>query len=90
MVGNKLDLEADRVVDTEEVIAFAKENGLLFSESSAKSGEKVVDIFTDIGKNMFNFKAKKLPLEQLSNPQGSQGNISVGDDITEKSNQCAC
>jgi GTPase SAR1 family protein len=38
LVGNKTDLEGKRQVTQEEASRFAKENGLMFYECSAKSG----------------------------------------------------
>lgn len=45
LVGNKMDLESSRMVTREEGIAFAKQNGFLFYESSAKTGENVAMCF---------------------------------------------
>jgi Ras-related protein Rab-5C len=39
-----------REVPTEEAQAYASEAGLLFFETSAKSGENVVELFTEIGR----------------------------------------
>ena len=44
-----LDSEAVRQVSKDEAEAYAKEAGLLFFEISAKTGEGVVEIFTEIG-----------------------------------------
>ena len=38
-----------RQVPTDEAAAYALENSLLFFETSAKTGENVVEVFTDIG-----------------------------------------
>lgn len=43
--------ESRRQVSTEEAQAYATENGLLFFETSAKTGEGVVEVFTEIGKS---------------------------------------
>lgn len=59
LAGNKLDLEASRAVDTSTAEAYAKEASLLFFETSAKTGENVVELFTAI--------AKKLPIESVLN-----------------------
>jgi methylase of polypeptide subunit release factors len=48
LVGNKLDLASAREISTEEAQQYASESGLLFMEASAKTGESVVDIFTEI------------------------------------------
>lgn len=38
-----------RQVSKEEAEEYAKETGLLFAETSAKTGEGVVEVFTEIG-----------------------------------------
>lgn len=47
LVGNKTDLESDRVVSTAEGEAWARAKGMLFIESSAKSGEAVRSVFEE-------------------------------------------
>lgn len=46
LIGNKCDLETRREVKREEGEAFAREHGLLFMETSAKTGVHVEDAFT--------------------------------------------
>ena len=64
LAGNKIDLveyQEDsevlsniiREVPTEEAKAYALEAGLLFFETSAKKGEGVVNVFTEIGEWTF-------------------------------------
>lgn len=45
--------ESLRQVPREEAQAYATEAGLLFFETSAKTGEGIVDIFTEIGRLLF-------------------------------------
>ncbi|KAF8665481.1 hypothetical protein AX16_000497 [Volvariella volvacea WC 439] len=54
LCGNKTDLAARRQVSQEEAKKYADEEGLMWGETSAKSGDGVNDIFTAI--------AMKLPL----------------------------
>lgn len=60
LAGNKLDLvtadPSKRAITTSDAEAYARESGLLFFETSAKTAENVRELFTAI--------AKKLPLDQ--------------------------
>ncbi|KAL2038254.1 hypothetical protein N7G274_008903 [Stereocaulon virgatum] len=60
LAGNKADLVAEhpdkRAITTSDAEAYAREAGLLFFETSAKTAENVRELFTAI--------ARKLPLEQ--------------------------
>ena len=44
LIGNKCDLAHRRAVSTEEGAQFAKENGLIFMETSAKTAQNVEDV----------------------------------------------
>jgi Ras-related protein Rab-5C len=52
LCGNKSDLAARRQVTQEEAQKYAQEEGLMWAETSAKSGEGVTDIFTRIGQSI--------------------------------------
>lgn len=49
LVANKLDLEAERVVQEREGRALANKHDIPFLEVSAKTGENVGDIFSQMG-----------------------------------------
>lgn len=49
LCGNKTDLSARRQVTQEEARKYAEEEGLMWMEASAKTGEGVQDIFMNIG-----------------------------------------
>ncbi|CAJ2657762.1 unnamed protein product [Trifolium pratense] len=53
LIGNKSDLAKKRQVSTEEGERFAKENGLIFMEVSAKSGEKVEEAFVKSARSIY-------------------------------------
>ena len=46
LIGNKCDLDARRQVSTEEGERFAKENNLIFMETSAKTAFNVEEVST--------------------------------------------
>ena len=52
IVGNKADLEAKRVISTQGGQDLADENGAIFTECSALSGQNVNEVFEEIGKRL--------------------------------------
>ncbi|CAH8618445.1 unnamed protein product [Schistosoma intercalatum] len=53
LVGNKCDLDARREVKQEEAEAFARENNLLFLETSAKTGVNVEQAFSTTARAIY-------------------------------------
>lgn len=91
LAGNKLDLVAadpsKRVIQTSDAEQYAKEAGLLFFETSAKTAENVRELFTAI--------AKKLPLDQAGPRSMRAGVQRPGVDLRPESTQqgqqgCQC
>jgi Ras-related protein Rab-5C len=86
--------EADaRKIATKTAKAYADEEGLLFFETSAKTGEKVAEVFTAI--------ANAIPETQLKGPRGvgqggragpeeSRVNLAAGRDNASAKEGCAC
>merc|ERR1712194_264806 len=73
LCGNKIDLlESDypRQVETETARAYAKEAGILFFETSARTGKNVKEVFLEI--------AKRLPTHKKDRPS-TQGGVSLND-----------
>eukprot|EP00456_Euglypha_rotunda_P088876 TRINITY_DN9144_c0_g1_i13.p1 TRINITY_DN9144_c0_g1~~TRINITY_DN9144_c0_g1_i13.p1 ORF type:complete len:122 (-),score=22.09 TRINITY_DN9144_c0_g1_i13:110-475(-) len=52
LAGNKMDLESKREVPKEEAKAYAQENGCIFYETSAKTGENINHIFNAIAQKL--------------------------------------
>jgi Ras-related protein Rab-5C len=98
VVADEEDTEAEdeedgdaRKVATKTAKAFADEEGLLFFETSAKTGEKVAEVFTAI--------ANAIPETQLKGPRGaaatraqeeSRVNLSAGNENAGAKEGCAC
>jgi len=78
LAGNKLDLEENRQVESEEAKLYAEENNIFFIETSAKTNHNVSEVFRMI--------AKRLP----STAQAKQGVQLVlpTEDDTKKSTCC--
>jgi len=77
LAGNKADNSANRAVETEEVQAYAAENGVIFFETSAKTAQNVRELFVDI--------ANKLP---KSAPADEQPSFPISETDEQKRNCC--
>lgn len=92
LAGNKLDLVTEqpdkRAIPAADAEAYAKEAGLLFFETSAKTAENVKELFTAI--------AKKLPTDQVGaggrTRPGQRPGVSLAPEgsNTQAAGQCAC
>ena len=74
LVGNKQDLEVDREVTKGMAYAFAKENGIKYcTETSAKSGINVNQLFFDAAKFLYNqMRSQDMASDSQSSYSGSQ------------------
>lgn len=83
LAGNKADMASEkRAVSREEAQAFAEENNLIFTESSAKTGMCVGDIFMAVAQTL----AKLRP--QSAEPEGK--GIKLGKDSGKKKDGGCC
>ncbi|GMG55666.1 unnamed protein product [Ambrosiozyma monospora] len=83
LVANKLDLEEERKISTEEAQTFANELNLLYFEVSAKTGENVKDTFREV--------ALKLPIEdKLKQSSSRRKTVDLNRRQNTNEQQCAC
>ncbi|XP_063933193.1 ras-related protein Rab-5B-like isoform X4 [Zophobas morio] len=76
LAGNKSDV-SEHIVDPEE--SYASEHGIIFMETSAKTGSKVNELFLEI--------ARRLPKNEIR--QEREGNVFLGSD-SENTKPCPC
>ena len=85
LIGNKIDLEDKRIISYDEGKDFASKNDLLFMETSAKTGERVDEIF-EISAKEIDKKMREnyydLKSETCGIKEGKTNNINLN---TEKS-----
>ncbi len=100
LIGNKCDLEAQRDVTYEEAKQFADENGLMFVEASAKTGDGVEEAFLETARKIYqNIQDGSLDLNAAESgvqhkPSAGQGGSSGTTSLTESgeggSKDCNC
>lgn len=67
LVGNKIDMESQRVIESQRGQQYAEKHNLLFFETSAKTGEHVFEVFREIASRL-----PKHPKEQQDAEPGVQ------------------
>jgi len=91
LCGNKTDLNARRQVSQEEAKKYADEEGLMWGETSAKTGEGVSDIFTAIAKKLPSSTPQSRPGASRAPAPGRQGvDLNRRPTATETTDACNC
>ncbi|KAJ5080401.1 ras-related protein rab-5c [Anaeramoeba ignava] len=80
LVGNKLDLEEQRKVKIKIAEDYARDEGIIFLETSAKTGDHIDDLFIEI--------AKKIPITPKKIPRDIE--TLNESSITKKSEKSSC
>jgi len=94
LVGNKKDLEESRDVTFEEATKFAEENGLIFMESSAKTGDNVEEAFLKTARLIYqsvqdgNVDLNSDTANGITQRGSAAGNPTPGQDPPKRG--CAC
>ena len=87
LVGNKIDLEENRIIQSKEAEDFANEKGFLFYEVSAKTGDKIEELFNN---RIFPEMARKYNIgeeEDQENAPQNMGNENKGLKLSEANKQ---
>jgi Ras-related protein Rab-14 len=97
LIGNKSDLESTREVTYEEAKQFADENGLMFAETSAMTGQNVEEAFLETARKIYqSVQDGRLDLNsaesgvQQKQLQRQGGRTSLTDDTQANSDNCSC
>jgi len=96
LIGNKSDLESTREVTYEEAKKFADENGLMFAETSAMTGQNVEEAFLETARKIYqSVQDGRLDLNSAESgvqqkQQQRQGRASLTDDTQNNKDNCSC
>ena len=90
LIGNKIDLEDKREVTFEDGENFAKENNLLFFETSAKNGNNINEIFLESAKILMNKIEKGEILIENNNTEIKIGNSENNEDVIIRKKEGCC
>ncbi|XP_067621351.1 ras-related protein Rab-14 [Eurosta solidaginis] len=95
LIGNKSDLESTREVTYEEAKEFADENGLMFLEASAMSGQNVEEAFLETARKIYqNIQEGRLDLNAsesgVQHRPSQPGRTSLTNEIPNTKDQCSC
>ena len=90
LIGNKIDLEDKREVTFEDGENFAKENNLLFFETSAKNGNNINEIFLESAKILMNKIEKGEILIENNNTGIKIGNSENNEDVVIRKKEGCC
>eukprot|EP00754_Rhynchopus_humris_P018341 Rhum_TRINITY_DN14599_c4_g3::Rhum_TRINITY_DN14599_c4_g3_i1::g.102067::m.102067 len=92
LIGNKCDLEAKRQVSKEEGEKFAKENGLVFMETSAKTSHGVDDAFVSTARMIYDKIQKGLldPAQVAGRPASKSSTTNLAKPYEQKKKDGPC
>lgn len=95
LIGNKSDVESTREVTYEEAKKFADENGLMFAEASAKTGQNVEEAFLETARKIYQ-SIQDGRLDLNSSDTGVQhkptqtGRTTLSNDAQTNKENCSC
>ena len=96
LIGNKSDLDAQRDVSYDEAKTFAEENGLMFIEASARTGENVEEAFLETAKKIYqsiqdgSIDLNAADISVHPKPPGIGSNAGRPNDSNTQKSDCSC
>eukprot|EP01087_Luapelamoeba_hula_P001510 TRINITY_DN1120_c2_g1_i1.p1 TRINITY_DN1120_c2_g1~~TRINITY_DN1120_c2_g1_i1.p1 ORF type:complete len:206 (-),score=39.00 TRINITY_DN1120_c2_g1_i1:107-724(-) len=89
LVGNKADMTEKRQITAEAGKSFADQQGMLYSEASAKAGQGVEDAFLALVRSIFEARVKSGVQTGAGAQQKSSINLSTNTSVDKKKGCCA-
>ena len=89
LVGNKSDLEEKRKISKEKAENFAKENDLIYLETSAKNNDNVSKLFEYFTYKLIKYFEKNSE-KYISDDSDTMGQFKSLDIDDQKGNKCSC
>ena len=96
LVGNKIDLEDKRVISYDEGNEFAMKNGIIFGETSAKTGVGIEEIFyksikeiiKNMNENYYDLSSETCGIKKGNSKRNSSKNLKTGNiDLNNNNNK---
>ncbi|KAJ3450025.1 ras-related protein rab-5c [Anaeramoeba flamelloides] len=90
LVGNKIDLVEERVIEKEKGQEYAEKNGLMFFETSAKTSENVDKLFIEMTQQLQSSKKLKKKINQDFSDSSDEGSITLSKATNSSNNKSGC
>ena len=65
LIGNKYDLEKERVITTKQGLEFASQNNFKFKEISCKQNKNIFEVFEELILDIFKENKELIKVEKL-------------------------
>lgn len=88
LVGNKIDLNENRVIEKDEAEKYVEENNLQYFEVSAKTGEGINELFEDVTNKIMNKILKKNEKEEIEIDENPRMSFLNKGDFEIKEKKC--
>ncbi|KAJ6229022.1 ras-related protein rab-5c [Anaeramoeba flamelloides] len=90
LVGNKIDLVEERVIEKEKGQEYAEKNGLVFFETSAKTSENVDRLFIEMTQQLQSSKKLKKKIKKEFSDSSDEGSIRLSKATNSNNNKSGC